>query len=108
MKLCTFVLLTILVFPPASYAGKINGTLRHDGRSVGHGVPIQITCAQRAYPGTTNERGAYSIYVNETGNCSFELPSFPGAGHPINSYRDPVRYNFELIRQGDGYLLRRR
>ena len=108
MKIGTFVLLTILVFPSATYAGKINGTLRHDGRSVGHGVPIHITCAQRAYPGTTNERGAYSIYVNETGNCSFELPSFSGAVHPINSYRDPVRYNFELIRQGDGYLLRRR
>ncbi len=61
MKLCTFVLLTILVFPPATYAGKINGALRQDGRSVGHGVPIQIICAQGAYPGTTNERGAYSI-----------------------------------------------
>ena len=56
-----------------------------NGRSVGHGVPIQITCAQGAYPGTTNERGAYCIYVNETGNCSFELPSFLGARHPINS-----------------------
>jgi hypothetical protein len=53
MKLCTFVLLTILVFPPATYAGKINGTVRQDGRSVGHGVPIQITCAQGAYPGIT-------------------------------------------------------
>jgi hypothetical protein len=108
MKIGTFVLLAILFFPQVTYSGKINGTLRQDGRSVGHGVPIQITCAQEAYPGKTNERGAYSIYVNETGNCSFELPGFPGARHPINSYLDPVRYDFELVKQGDGYVLRRR
>jgi len=38
------MLLLILLFPPAAFAGKIFGNLKDGGRSVGKGVQVQITC----------------------------------------------------------------
>ena len=97
------------VFVSTVFAGTINGSLKQDGRPVIQGTVINIVCASgKDYPGATNnKRGSFRILVNETGKCMFILPGFAGVSHPVSSSRNPVRYDFNIMRSDNDFRLRR-
>jgi len=102
----------ILMFPTFAYAAQVYGNLKEGDRSVQQGVKVEIICGNQTYKGETDRYGSYSVYVPR-GKCTLRV------NYPVNSnqwpqsdiysYNDPVRYDFDLVRQPDGtYFLRRR
>ncbi len=109
MRITTFALVAALIFPAVSFAGQINGTLRINGRPAPSGVQVNIICGGQHFSGETRSRGSYSVYVNQTGRCTFTVPDYGGASDDkIYSYSDPVRYDFDLSKSNSSYQLRRR
>jgi hypothetical protein len=108
MRLIRFALPTTFLLLSLAWGGQIDGTLYQSGQPVA-GQNIQVRCEPNVLQsGTTDSRGAFSIYMDQTGICAFEVIDL-GVTHKIYSYRDPVRYDFDLVVQPDGrYLLRRR
>lgn len=110
MKQLIFLISLILLFPSFTYAGQVYGRLLERNRSVGPGVRIIISCHQNIYNGVTDSYGSYRIYVPRQGRCELTVyyrnqPTTTS----IYSYNDPVRYDFELVRNREGrYFLRRR
>lgn len=108
MRAVTFALCLILLFPAVAFTGQIFGSLREGRRSVGQGVPVEVICGRDRYPAQTDAYGSYNIYTPKTGKCTFVVQYKGQSQHVVYSYRDPVRYDFELIESGRGYQLRRR
>lgn len=108
MRVVTCALCLILLYPALTYAGQIFGSLREGRRSVGQGVPVEVICGRDRYPAQTDAYGSYNIYAPKTGKCTFMVRYKGQSTHVVYSYRDPVRYDFELIQGGRGYTLRRR
>jgi hypothetical protein len=97
----------LMYFPIQANAGNIYGSLWIDGHPA-QGAQIQIRCSSSHPTANTDGNGSYSAFVPENGRCGF-LVNFQGhSGETtIASYDNPVRYNFDLFRQGDGsYVLR--
>jgi hypothetical protein len=106
MKILSSLMLLILL-PVASLAGTIYGSIQVDGHPAN--ATIEITLGGKKYSGRTDENGAYHIYVDREGPCRLVLASWEGQpGADITSYGDPARYDFELRRTGDGWVLVRR
>jgi hypothetical protein len=107
----TRVLLVLLLSPAAVFAGPIFGNLRDGARSVGRGVEVQITCGRDApYSTKTDEYGAFDINVPHQGKCELAV-QYKGQltrPYPIASSDDPARYDFDLIYENGGYILKRR
>jgi hypothetical protein len=106
----TLVFLMLIVVPPA-FSAQIYGSLKEGDRSVGAGVKVIIECAGGTDSKETDGYGSYNLYVRPTGKCTFRVYYQGKWSVPftIYSYDDPVRYDFELIRQGDGqYALKRK
>jgi hypothetical protein len=62
-----------------------------------------------AVKATTAADGAYRINVPQQGQCTLVLPD--QAGKPsamVFSAPNPALYNFELVKAGNGYELKRR
>jgi hypothetical protein len=108
MRMMTFALCLIVLFPTLAYTGQIFGSLREGRRSVGQGVPVEVICGRDRYPARTDAYGSYNIYTPKTGKCTFVVNYNGQSQHVVYSYSDPVRYDFELIQSGRGYQLRRR
>lgn len=110
MRPITYVCLAVAVaIPSVVDAGQVYGTIVMDGKGVG-GTNVEITCgSDPAVKGTTGADGAYRINVPQQGQCSFVLPD--QAGKPtamVFSSPNPALYNFELVKAGNGYELKRR
>jgi hypothetical protein len=101
-----FVVAALLV-PAASYAGQVYGTIVMDGKGVG-GANIEIQCGADATTGTTGADGSYRINVPQQGQCTFTLPSHGKASTMIFSGPNPSAFNFELVKTGDKFELKRR
>jgi hypothetical protein len=102
-----FVAAALLV-PAAAYAGQVYGTIVMDGKAVG-GASIEIQCGtDAATTGTTGADGSYRINVPQQGQCTFSLPSHGKASAMIFSGPNPSAFNFELVKAGDKYELKRR
>jgi len=101
-----FVVSALLV-PAASYAGQVYGTIVMDGKGVG-GASIEIHCGNDATSGTTGADGSYRINVPQQGQCTFSLASHGKASAMIFSGPNPSAFNFELVKMGDKYELKRR
>jgi hypothetical protein len=101
-----FVVAALLV-PAASYAGQVYGSIVMDGKGVG-GASIAIQCGADATTGTTGADGSYRINVPQQGQCTFSLPSHGKASAMIFSGPNPSAFNFELVKAGDKYELKRR
>lgn len=102
--------LMLLLSATAAQAGHIYGTLRQGGQFLGAGERIIITCGnQPAVNGQTRSGGSYRVRVPTSGRCSFAV-EHDGRRWitSIHSYDDPTQYNFDLVREGDRYVLRRR
>jgi hypothetical protein len=79
-----------------------------DGKGVG-GTNVEITCGSDVTKGTTAADGAYRVNVPQQGQCTLVLPG--QAGKPsamVFSSPNPALYNFELVKAGNGYELKRR
>ena len=89
-------------------AGKIYGSLQVKGKPVKEGTQIALECSGKSYEAQVKRYGRYSVRVRGEGGCSFSVAGFPGASTDVISYNDPTRYNFIIVRSGNGYSLKRR
>jgi hypothetical protein len=101
-----FVVAALLI-PAALYAGQVYGTIVMDGKGVG-GANIEIQCGDAATMGTTGADGSYRINVPQQGQCTLSLPSHGKASAMIFSGPNPSAFNFELVKSGDKFELKRR
>lgn len=94
--------------PGPAVAGQIYGKITDNGRSVGGGHPIAVRNC-RAPATTTDRLGFYEIFIADNGPCELVITYRQRqVAVTIRSYRDPVEYNFDLVRSGSGYAARRR
>ena len=98
MRAITYVCLAAaLAIPSIAHAGQVYGTIVMDGKGLG-GANVE-----------TAADGAYRINVPREGQCSLALPD--QAGKPsamVFSTPNPALFNFELVKAGNGYELKRR
>jgi len=108
MKTVGFLALVLLLFfPVPARAGNIYGNLWLDGRPVA-GAQIEIACPAR-HAAQTDNNGSYRVFIPEKGRCTFVVRfGNQSAQAEIASYDNPIKYDFDVIRQGTGYILRRR
>ena len=103
-----FFVVAALLVPAALYAGQVYGSIVMDGKGVG-GASIEIQCgADAPTTGTTGADGAYRINVPQQGQCTLTLPSHGKASAMIFSGPNPSAFNFELVKSGDKFELKRR
>ena len=110
MRYFSILVLALLVFPGIALGGQVYGKLKEAGRSVPEGIEVTVRCANdKTYSTKTDRFGSYRVYVGETGRCSMSVEkagtSWKG---DIRSYKNPVRYNFDLVKEGNKYVLRRK
>jgi hypothetical protein len=106
MRKIAIPLFLILLFPTFALAGQIFGSLKQNGASIGKGTAVLIKCSEsEKYEGQTDGYGSYNIYVPRAGKCGFTV-YYGGRWSPAyfvySDQTDPVRYDFELVRQPDG------
>jgi hypothetical protein len=102
------VVAAALLVPSALYAGQVYGTIVMDGKGVG-GASIEIQCgSDPATTGSTGADGAYRINVPQQGQCTISLPSHGKASAMVFSGPNPSAFNFELVKMGEKYELKRR
>ena len=109
MKRATATLFILLVLTTTALGSQVYGTLK-EGASAVAGARVEVLCGTNTYAATTDPYGVYKINVPLKGKCTFRL-HYNGqiATYDIYSYDDPVRYDFEVIRQGNGtYQLKRK
>jgi len=107
MKIFSSLMLLVLL-RGVGVAGTIYGSIQVGGRPVNNGT-IEITLGDKKYQGRTDENGAYHIYVDRQGSCKLAITSWDGQPYAdITSYGDPARYDFELQRTSDRWVLVRR
>lgn len=109
MRTLYSLVMLMCLLPPFAYAGQIYGSLKHQDRSVGPRVRVEINCRGRSHTGETDHYGSYRIYAPEKGKCLLTV-HYRGsrADFDIYSYEDPVRYDFELLpglqNRGGGFM----
>jgi len=109
MRAVGCLVLLVLLFPTIAFAAQVYGSLKEGDRSLEQGIRIDITCGSNAYTGETDAHGSYSIYVRQTGRCTFTVHYRGQDPHvEIYSYNDPVKYDFDLVQTPGGYQLKRR
>ena len=100
----------LLLLSASAFAAQVYGTLREGDRPLPQGVQVVITCpGNPPHTGGTDAGGSYRIYVSEKGKCTLQVQyngQSPSAD--IFSFDDATKYDFDLIRQGGSYSLRRR
>lgn len=98
----------ILFFAVPAHAGNIYGSVWIDGRPA-PGAQIQIRC-NVPHPAQTDGNGSYSVFVAEPGRCVFHVDFQGRSGEtPVASYQNPIKYDFDLVRDGDrNFVLRSR
>lgn len=111
MKKLTSMILLLIGCAELAIAGQIYGNVKEGNRSVGEGVEISINCASKPIAARTDTYGSYKIYVPNSGKCSLTILYQNRWSQPFSIYSDqePVRYDFELLKQPDGtFTLKRR
>jgi hypothetical protein len=107
LRAITFVLLGITAASSA-LAGHLYGTIRENGQSL-RGVEIVLNCAGETATGRTDRDGVYRLFLRRTGSCQIVLePSGRRAVGSLYSYDRPTAYDFDLVREGGRWALRRR
>jgi hypothetical protein len=109
MKRAGVLMLLILGWAVAAYAGKIYGSVSEGGKPVGQNVKVEVTCGANNYAAQTDAYGAFKLFVPDKGKCTLKVyyqgqtPSFE-----INSYEGSVQYDLILEKKGAQYTLRRK
>ena len=110
MRFFSIFIPALLVFPGIALGGQVYGKLKEGGRSVPQGIDVTVRCAQgKRYSTKTDRFGSYRVYVPEKGRCTLRVKRAGRSGeYTIRSYKNPVRYNFELVKTGNTYGLKRK
>ena len=109
MKQAFLLVVVILGWAVAAYAGKIYGSVSEGGKPVAQGVKVEVTCGGNNYAAQTDAYGSFKLFVPDKGKCTLKVnyqeqaPSFE-----INSYEGTVQYDLILEKQGTKYTLRRK
>ena len=109
MKRACVLMLLILGWAAAAYAGKIYGSVSEGGKPVAQGVKVEVTCGGNNYAAQTDAYGSFKLFVPDKGKCALKVyyqgqtPSFE-----ISSYEGSVQYDLILEKQGAQYTLRRK
>ena len=109
MKRALLLVLVILGWAAAAYAGKIYGSVSEGGKPVAQGVKVEVACGANNYAAQTDAYGSFKLFVPDKGKCALKVhyqgqtPSFD-----INSYEGSVQYDLILEKQGAKYALRRK
>jgi hypothetical protein len=93
---------------PAILAGNVFGTIREANRPLA-GVPVSLACGKESVPGKTDGEGVYRLFTRATGACQLIL-DLPGRqmSAPLYSYDRPTAYDFDVVREGNNWVLRKR
>ena len=99
MKSVVLFLFAVLLLPRLAFSSQIYGSLRERDRSVGKGVGVEVDCGAGPYSGSTDDYGSYSLYAQREGKCRLKVFYSRQWSRPfeIYSYRDPARYDFDLV-----------
>lgn len=99
---------SFFLLPATALAGSIYGSLTAGGAAVAK-AEIEINCNGSITRTATSADGSYRAAIPQQGRCTLTVASFPGRpSAPVFSYPNPVQYDFQLVRRGDGgYELRR-
>jgi hypothetical protein len=90
-------------------AGHIYGTIRENNQPVRRALVVLTCGAERAPDARTDDEGVYRVFAKGTGNCQLVLdPGGRNAPGPLYSYDRPTAYDFDLIREGGRWILRKR
>ncbi len=90
-------------------AGQVFGSLLENEQPILEGTSIEITCNGNKFIGRTDRGGAYRIYLEGTGKCTFKVfHKKQEVSYEISSYSNPVRFDFNLVMQNGRYTLQRR
>ncbi|MCP5005414.1 MAG: carboxypeptidase-like regulatory domain-containing protein [Planctomycetes bacterium] len=103
IKVTFLSIITILLVANLVNAGVVYGNITMNNRPV-RGVNVSIG----PYKGVTDERGFYRVYCKENGKYKLVVQYGNNPTFTIYSPKNPVKYNFELVKQGGKYILRRR
>ena len=106
-RFLTLIIVALVSAVPV-YAGQVYGSLKEDGRSVPANVGFELRCPGQAYPGRTDNNGAFAVNA-EKGKCILTV-HYKGQSPTavIFSYDNPVRYDFDLVAINGQYTLRRK
>jgi hypothetical protein len=101
--------LALLGLPGRACAGNVYGTLWAEGRPAGAGYTIAITCGKTIYKPVTQTDGSYRIFIHEKGACSAQI-TYGGQAltATIVSYDDPIKYDLEILKQNNTFILRKK
>jgi hypothetical protein len=106
-----FLFFLFLVCSWSVFAAQIVGSVRDGGRPVAANTEIRVTCgSNQPHVTRTDQYGSYSVYVGETGKCTFTI-TYNGRAlsADVYSYADPVHADFDVAKDQNGNpVLRRR
>lgn len=107
-KILTLVLMIVCV-PVLAMGAQIYGTLRRNNAPV-ENVEVKIHCPEGDYWGRTDAQGSYSVPLRPSRDCGLyvNFENHWSIRFDVYPYDDPVRYDFDLIPDGEGIRLRRR
>lgn len=113
MKKTAVCILLIFFLPMLAVAAQVFGRLKYEDRSVGEGVNLKFQCEGKDDKWVnTDANGSYKTYLPGPKKCKVVVYFRNDWTGPHDIYvdeTDPVRYDFEIIRQSDGkFGLRRR
>jgi hypothetical protein len=94
-----------------AFAAQIVGSVRDGGKPVAANTEIRVTCgANQPHVTRTDQYGSYSVYVGETGRCTFTvIYNGRALSADVYSYADPVHADFDVAKDQNGNpVLRRR
>lgn len=107
MRLVQAVLTGIAAASTAA-AGHVYGIIRENNRPI-RNVEVSITCGKESGIGHTDQEGVYRLFLKATGNCQVVMePRGRRASGFLYSYDRPTAYDFDLVRDGGRWVLRRR
>ena len=97
-----------LALAPMMVAGNVYGTIRESNRPLS-GIPVVMTCGRERVPGKTDGEGVYRVFARATGACQLvvDLPN-RRISAPVYSFDRPTAYNFDVVRDGNNWILRKR
>ena len=109
MKVVLMFLMITLVFASVAVAGNVYGSITENGKPVGQGVKLEVSCGANKYNAETDANGTFKLFVKDQGKCTLKVgyqgqtPSFE-----INSFEGSVQYDLVLEKQGTQYTLKRK
>lgn len=101
------ILLVFVVVSPI-FAGNVFGTIREGNRSIPN-ASVSMTCGKESDSKQTDAEGVYRLFVRATGGCDLVVV-LPGRRMTatVYSYDRPTAYDFDIVHEGTGWVLRKR